>query len=171
VAAIRLLGDLRQAIANSELALVYQPKFELATSRIVGAEALLRWPRPDGEVLTPDDFLPLVRRHGLIGSVTDFVLNRALDDALVWHTASFDVPGGGESVRAVAGQTSGSPQRSAAPTADRGLDPAALTVEITETCPGATWSGLRAFWNSCGATGLALRSTTSAAATRPCRTA
>jgi diguanylate cyclase (GGDEF)-like protein len=131
VAAIRLLGDLRQAIANSELALVYQPKFELATSRIVGAEALLRWPRPDGEVLTPDDFLPLVRRHGLIGSVTDFVLNRALDDALVWHTASFDVP---VAVNLFAPSLAnlGIPAKISRSTADRGLDPAALTVEITE---------------------------------------
>ncbi|HTY27495.1 MAG TPA: diguanylate cyclase, partial [Mycobacterium sp.] len=66
VSAIRLLGDLRKAIANGELSLVYQPKFDLATPRIVGAEALLRWPRAGGEVLSPDDFLPLVRRHGLM---------------------------------------------------------------------------------------------------------
>ena len=67
-------------------------KFDLTTARIVGVEALLRWPREDGQLAEPDDFLPLVRRHGLMASVTDFVLNRALDDAASWQAASVDVP-------------------------------------------------------------------------------
>ena len=46
--AIELLGKLRQAIDKAELTLVYQPKFDLRTAEIVGAEALLRWPSPTG---------------------------------------------------------------------------------------------------------------------------
>lgn len=130
VAAIRLLGDLRHAIANAELTLVYQPKFELATGRIVGAEALLRWPRPDG-LLTPEDFLPLVRRHGLITAITDLVLNRALDDALAWQNASLGLP---VAVNLFAPSLAnlGIPAQITAALADRGLDPRVLTVEITE---------------------------------------
>lgn len=131
VAAIQLLGDLRQAIANSELVLVYQPKLNLRTSRIVGVEALLRWPRSDGEVLTPEEFLPLVRRHGLMAAVTERVLNRALDDALVWHDASYEVP---VAVNLFAPSLAnlGIPAKITEALASRGLDPAALTVEITE---------------------------------------
>jgi diguanylate cyclase (GGDEF)-like protein len=131
VAAIRLLGDLRQAIANADLTLVYQPKVDLFTARIVGVEALLRWPRPDNGVLGPDDFLPLVRRHGLMGAVTDFVLDRALDDAVTWHAAAFDVP---VAVNLFAPSLAnlGIPARIAKALAERGLEPAMLTVEITE---------------------------------------
>ena len=130
VAAIRLLGDLRHAIANAELTLVYQPKFELATGRIVGAEALLRWPRPDG-LLTPEDFLPLVRRHGLITAITDLVLTRALDDALAWQNASLGLP---VAVNLFAPSLAnlGIPAQITTALADRGLDPRVLTVEITE---------------------------------------
>ena len=131
LAAIELLGDFRQAIANSELALVYQPKFDLLTSRIVGVEALLRWNRPDGRVVTPKDFLPLVHRHGLTGAVTDFVLNRALDDALGWRAASFDVP---VAVNLFAASLTnlGIPAKITQAVTERGLPPSSLTVEITE---------------------------------------
>lgn len=131
VAAIRLLGDLRQAIIDSALTLLYQPKFDLATSRIVGVEALLRWPRPDGQVLTPDEFLPLVRRSGLMESVTDFVLNRALDDALAWRASSFDLSVA-VNVFAPSLANLGIPGKITRALADRGLDATALTVEITE---------------------------------------
>jgi diguanylate cyclase (GGDEF)-like protein len=131
LAVIELLGDFRQAIANSELALAYQPKFDLGTFRIVGVEALLRWNRPDGRVVTPKDFLPLVHRHGLTGAVTDFVLNRALDDALAWRSASFDVP---VAVNLFAASLTnlGIPAKISQALAERDLHPATLTVEITE---------------------------------------
>lgn len=131
LAAIELLGDFRQAIANAELALVYQPKFDLVTLRIVGVEALLRWNRPDGRVVRPKDFLPLVHRHGLTGAVTDFVLNRALDDALAWRSASFEVP---VAVNLFAASLTnlGIPAKLSQALAERDLHPAILTVEITE---------------------------------------
>ncbi|MCB0945126.1 MAG: EAL domain-containing protein, partial [Mycobacterium sp.] len=57
VEAIRLLGELRQALERRELVLVYQPKFDLRTSAIVGVEALIRWPHPGRGLLMPDLFL------------------------------------------------------------------------------------------------------------------
>jgi diguanylate cyclase len=59
-AQIRLLGELRRAIDHAELDLVYQPKMQLRTRRIVGLEALLRWPHPELGVLRPDVFMTLV---------------------------------------------------------------------------------------------------------------
>ena len=131
VAAIELLAELRHAVDNAELALVYQPKIDLTTSCVVGVEALLRWPRPNGEVLTPDEFLPLVQRHGLMVEVTDFVLNRALDDAVTWREGSVDLP---VAVNLFAPSLANLavPDKITRALADRGLDPGILTVEITE---------------------------------------
>lgn len=131
VAAIALLGDFRGALTNAELALVYQPKFDLITERIVGVEALLRWHRRDGRVVTPRDFLPLVHRHGLTGPVTEFVLNRALDDMVSWHAASFDIPVA-VNLFAASMANRGIPDKLMAALTERGLPPQALTVEVTE---------------------------------------
>ncbi|MCV7218777.1 bifunctional diguanylate cyclase/phosphodiesterase [Mycobacterium crocinum] len=130
-AAIQLLGKLRVAIEHGELTLVYQPKFDLRTGEIVGAEALLRWPQPDGSVLAPDQFLPLVRRHGLMGSVTQLVIGKALDDARSWHRAGADVS---VAVNLFAPSVANVdlPETIAHALADHGLRPSALTVEITE---------------------------------------
>ncbi|WP_418005020.1 putative bifunctional diguanylate cyclase/phosphodiesterase [Mycobacterium sp. PDNC021] len=90
---VQLLGQLRRAITDSELRLVYQPKVSLATGDIVGVEALLRWPHPELGLLTPAEFLPLIRRNGLIGSVTDTVLEQAVRDASTWFgTGHRNVP-------------------------------------------------------------------------------
>jgi diguanylate cyclase (GGDEF)-like protein len=91
-AAVKLLGELRDAIDHGGLSLVYQPKFDLRDDTIVGVEALVRWPHAERGVLGPDHFLPLVREHGLMQSVTEVVLARAIDDATLWHSRGFDVP-------------------------------------------------------------------------------
>ena len=63
-------GDVAQGIANKEFTLYYQPKSSLITSRIVGAEALARWRRPDGTVLPPASFIQVAERGGLIKDLT-----------------------------------------------------------------------------------------------------
>ncbi|GAY16208.1 bifunctional diguanylate cyclase/phosphodiesterase [Mycobacterium sp. shizuoka-1] len=127
----QLLGRLRHAIDHAELSLVYQPKLDLRTGAIVGAEALLRWPQPDGTVLAPEAFLPLVRRHGLMGLVTRLVIGKALDDALTWHRAGVDIS---VAVNLFAPSLAnvGLPAVITQALAYRGLLPSALTVEITE---------------------------------------
>lgn len=129
--AAQLLDELRHAIDRSELTLVYQPKFSLKTSAVVGVEALLRWPRREGGLLGPDEFLPLVRRHGLIGRVTDFVLARALDDAARWSAAGAELPVAINLFPPSLG-TPNLPERIGRELSERGLSPSALTVEITE---------------------------------------
>jgi EAL domain-containing protein (putative c-di-GMP-specific phosphodiesterase class I) len=131
VPAVQVLGRLRVAIDNAELVLVYQPKLDLRSGEFAGVEALLRWPQPDGSVLTPEAFLPLVRRHGLMGLVTQLVITKALDDAAAWHRAGVDVP---VAVNLFAPSMSnvGLPAAIAEALAERGLSPATLTVEITE---------------------------------------
>jgi diguanylate cyclase len=89
---VRLLGDLRQAISRHALTVLYQPKIDLRTNDVVGAEALVRWPHPIFGLVRPQQFLPLVRQHGLMRTVTDLVLDQALGDAARWRLHGIAVP-------------------------------------------------------------------------------
>jgi diguanylate cyclase len=90
--AVQLLGELREAIDRLDLVTVYQPKFDLRSEQIVGAEALVRWPHPERGLLGPEEFLPLVRQHGLMRAVTERVLTQALDDVVVWRRQAAQIP-------------------------------------------------------------------------------
>lgn len=128
---VHLLAELRQAFTNGQLDLVYQPQVELATTRIVGLEALLRWSHPEHGMLGPDEFLPLVRRYGLMRSITDFVIARALDDARRWRDAGIDLP---VAVNMFAPSLTDLelPDRFARALAERDLASTTLVIEITE---------------------------------------
>ncbi|MFZ0712908.1 putative bifunctional diguanylate cyclase/phosphodiesterase [Mycobacterium sp.] len=89
---VRLLSDLRQAISHRALTVLYQPKVDLQTTHVVGAEALARWPHPVLGMVLPHQFLPLVRQHGLMRTFTDVVLDQALCDAAQWRRRGIDVP-------------------------------------------------------------------------------
>ncbi len=130
-ARLRLLGQLRHAIDHSQLHLVFQPQFDLRTGKIVGVETLLRWPHPERGVLGPEQFLHLIRQHGLMGPVNAFVLGEALDAAMRWHTAGARVPVA-INLFAPAIADLSLPDRITQALRDRGLRPAALTVEVTE---------------------------------------
>ena len=130
-AVLTLLGELRQAVDRAELMLVYQPQFRLQTGDLVGFEALVRWPQADGTVRMPHDFLPMVRRHGLVDAVTDLVLGKACQDAVRWRAAGIDAS---VSVNVFAPSLADStlPGRIAAALDGNGLPPSRLTIEITE---------------------------------------
>jgi diguanylate cyclase (GGDEF)-like protein len=130
-ATVRLLGELRRAIDHVDLSLVYQPKFDLRDNDIVGVEALVRWPHRDRGLLGPDHFLPLVREHGLMRSVTELVLAQALDDVAGWHAHGFTVPVAVNIFAPSLGDLE-LPRQIARALSDRNLRPDALTVEITE---------------------------------------
>jgi diguanylate cyclase (GGDEF)-like protein len=127
----RLLDDLRRAIDNVDLTLVYQPKFNLCDGLIVGVEALVRWPHPELGLLGPDRFLPLVRRHGLVRSVTELVLAQALDDVADWRAHGVALPIA-VNISAPSLSDLELPARIRRALVDRDIPPALLTVEITE---------------------------------------
>lgn len=127
----RLLRELRQALEQRQLCVVYQPKFDLRTYDIVGLEALVRWRHPRRGLLTPEQFLPLVRQHGLMRSVTAAVFDLALDDAARWYGKGVGVP---VAINVFAPEIS-DPELPAQITdalERRRLPPEALIVEITE---------------------------------------
>jgi diguanylate cyclase len=131
LAAVNFLGELRHAIDRGDLALVYQPKFDLRTAEIVGVEALVRWPHPERGLLGPEHFLPLVRQNGLMGAVTELVLARALDDVAAWSSQGVQTTVA-VNISAPSLGDLHLPNRISQLLADRELRPDCLTVEITE---------------------------------------
>ena len=77
---LTLHQQLRHALAREQLRIAYQPIVNLANGKIVGAEALARWTRPDGVAVSPGDFIKTAEDHGFIGSLTNVVLRRALKE-------------------------------------------------------------------------------------------
>ena len=127
---LEIVTDLQRAISNGELTVQYQPIVELATSHVIGAEALVRWWR-GGEVVTPSEFLGAAEESGLIVPLGDWVLRQACAQGAAWQGASWDV---GISVNLSARQITapGFAARVAAALAETGLAPGALTVEVNE---------------------------------------
>ncbi len=82
---LQLMNDLWLAQERQELHLVYQPKFQAPVGPIVGFEALLRWQHPSQGLLTPDQFLPLAEKSGLIIPVGNWVIDEACRQLRVWH--------------------------------------------------------------------------------------
>jgi len=125
-----MASDLQRAITREELTLQYQPIVELATSRVIGAEALVRWWRGD-EAVSPRAFLTVAEDSGLINQLGEWVLRKACAQGAAWRDASWDV---GVSVNIGLRQLN-APQFSAqvaAALAESGLPPSALTIEVSE---------------------------------------
>lgn len=76
--------DLRSALSGDEFVVFYQPQVELATGKLRGYEALVRWERPGEGILPPGDFLTVAEDTGLIRPIGDWVLRKACEDAAAW---------------------------------------------------------------------------------------
>lgn len=129
--AAQLLSELRHAIEHFELTVFYQPKFDMRRDELVGLEALIRWPHPERGLLAPHQFLPLVRQHGLMRSMTTVVLELALDDAAQWSRQGIAVPVAVNVFAPAVGDPS-LPGHIMGALQSRELSPQVLTVEITE---------------------------------------
>ncbi len=82
-----MLTELRQAVENRELTVVYQPKLCLKENRINSCEALVRWTKHDGTVVSPTEFIPLAEDFGLISKLGEQVLESVALQAKSWHDA------------------------------------------------------------------------------------
>jgi diguanylate cyclase (GGDEF)-like protein/PAS domain S-box-containing protein len=90
----RLILDttLRHAITHREFALFYQPQLDAVTERIIGLEALVRLPAPEGGFLAPDQFIPLMESSGLIMPLGEWVLHEACRQGRAWLDAGLQLP-------------------------------------------------------------------------------
>lgn len=146
IARLQLLWDLRRAVDDRLLTLVYQPQFGMADGAVCGAEALLRWEHPTLGTLEPSQFLPLVREHGLMDAVTDLVLSRAVADGAAWNAAGSDV-GVAVNLWARSLDEDELPERIMSVLDDYGLPANLLTVEITEELMVADFAKVRGVLN------------------------
>ncbi|HEV8652367.1 MAG TPA: bifunctional diguanylate cyclase/phosphodiesterase [Actinomycetes bacterium] len=129
-----LEADLRHALDRDQLHLLYQPIIHLASGRIVGAEALLRWQHPTRGLLAPGSFIPLAEQTGLLIPIGMWVLDQACQQARDWQTT---IPGHerlGISVNLSAVQLAQPtfPDQVTRTLTDTGLDARHLTLELTE---------------------------------------
>jgi diguanylate cyclase (GGDEF)-like protein len=124
--------DLRVALENGEFFLVFQPTFDLSDMSPTGLEALIRWNSPTRGIVQPDDFVPLLEETGLITDIGRWVLERACVQGAAWRTAGYEI---GIAVNVSARQLDSDRILADVQDAltDSGLEPEALTLEITET--------------------------------------
>jgi EAL domain-containing protein (putative c-di-GMP-specific phosphodiesterase class I) len=86
-----LMGELREAIDQGDIVVHYQPQVEIASGRVLGVEALVRWQHPRHGLLAPDTFIPSAEQTGLIGPLTQHVLNCALEQCARWQSEGLDL--------------------------------------------------------------------------------
>jgi diguanylate cyclase (GGDEF)-like protein len=82
---LRLAGDLRRAIERKEFTIYYQPVIEIATGKLAGMEALLRWEHPERGLLLPTEFLPLAEESGLIIPLGQWVIDEVCHQTRLWQ--------------------------------------------------------------------------------------
>ncbi len=123
---------LREALANSELVLYYQPKVGLNGSFIAAFEALVRWQHPARGLLGPDLFIPLAEQHGLINELTWVVLEQAMAQCCLWH-------GQGVTVQVAVNMSASTlkeldlPEKIGGLLERYGLESSQIVLEVTET--------------------------------------
>jgi diguanylate cyclase (GGDEF)-like protein/PAS domain S-box-containing protein len=129
---MRVESGLRHALGNGELLLHYQAKYELASERIIGAEALVRWRHAERGLVPPSEFIPLAESTGLVVQVGEWVLETACAQAATWQRKGLQPFRIAVNVSARE-FTQALPARLAKILARYQLDPAWLELEITES--------------------------------------
>jgi EAL domain-containing protein (putative c-di-GMP-specific phosphodiesterase class I) len=127
--------DLEQAIEKSELLVYYQPtirRFADNSWDIAAVEALLRWNHPIRGLLTPDAFLSMGEQHGLSRAMTDFVIQRGVQQLKGWQAMRVNI-GLRINIAAMLIADIDFPDRLEATLAEHSIEPEALTLEVTET--------------------------------------
>ncbi|MGX7680997.1 putative bifunctional diguanylate cyclase/phosphodiesterase [Jatrophihabitans sp. DSM 45814] len=88
---LRLLGELRQAMDDNALTLHYQPKVSMRDGSLLGVEAMIRWEHPQRGFVSPDEFIPLAERSGIMPQLTERVVTLAFRQMAHWRSCGLDV--------------------------------------------------------------------------------
>ena len=128
-----LENNLRQVLDRNELLLYYQPKLDLATGRVIGLEALLRWQHPELGLVSPALFIPIAEETGLIVEIGEWAIRKACQQTVAWHRAGFKPLSVAVNLSARQFFQPNLVEMIAQALGDSGLEPGALEIEITET--------------------------------------
>src|ERR1700683_1572902 len=130
---LTLENPLRQALAKGELFLMYQPQMDIATGRIVGLEALLRWQHPDLGLVPPDRFIRIAEKSGLILPIGEWVLRAACSQVRKWQDEGLPAVTVAVNVSAVQFRQEGFCELIRRLLHETGLAPQYLELELTES--------------------------------------
>ncbi len=86
------LDAIRCAIDHCEFVLYFQPKVNMRSGEVIGAEALIRWQHPERGLVLPGDFLPIIDDHPISVELGIWVIDSALKQMAIWRTAGLDLP-------------------------------------------------------------------------------
>jgi len=131
--ALMMASSLRLAIERDELLLEYQPRLDLATGRVTGAEALVRWNHPALGRIMPSQFIGLAEKTGLIDPIGEWVLRRACTQMVEWRRAGVGLPRVAVNISARQFRHPDFTERIAAILQETGMDASTLEVEVTES--------------------------------------
>ena len=130
---MQLGNALRRALENNELFLQYQPLINLASGKIIGAEALLRWQHPKQGLIPPEQFIPIAESTGLIVPIGEWVLHIACQQAAEWHRAGWVDLQMAVNLSGVQFRRSNLEQTILTAIQTSGIDPNLLELELTES--------------------------------------
>jgi EAL domain-containing protein (putative c-di-GMP-specific phosphodiesterase class I) len=151
---LALKNGLRDALALGQLFIEYQPQVELATRRIVGVEALLRWQHPEFGRVEPSRFIPLAEETGMIVPIGEWVLRTACAQNRAWHDAGLPPVKTAVNLSARQLKMPGLVGRVLQIVAETGIAPGCLDLEITEGMLIDDLDGNRAIMTELRAAGL-----------------
>jgi diguanylate cyclase (GGDEF)-like protein/PAS domain S-box-containing protein len=126
-------SELRQAIAEQQFVLYYQPQIDMKSGRIIGAEALLRWRKPGKGIVGPGAFLARAEENDLILPINEWVLQEACREAKSWQRLGLPPLRIGVNLSAVQFRRQSVPLLVAKTLANTGLEPRRLDLELTES--------------------------------------
>jgi len=130
---MRLEGELRLALERDEFVLHYQPVIDLETGLIKSAEALLRWQHPERGLVAPNEFIPVLEESGLIMPVTEWVLNKSIEQIRAATPKGIPAPGLAVNITAGCFHGNGITKCTGNVLAGFDGDPGGLILEITES--------------------------------------
>ena len=129
---IAIETSLRTALQSQQLDVHYQPIVNIESNCVVALEALLRWKHPSHGYVRPERFMGIAEETGLMVPIGDFVLQRAVEDAVRWRQAGGTLVPIAVNVSAVQLQRSNLAESISRLTRQHGLEPSLLQVELTE---------------------------------------
>ncbi|MBF8778464.1 EAL domain-containing protein [Pseudomonas fulva] len=130
---VETAGELRRALENQELRVFYQPVHDLASSRMIGVEALVRWQHPQRGMVSPAEFIPIAERTGLIAEIDTWVLRQACQQMVRWQAEGRGLAFVAVNLSSRLFGQCGLYRQVAQVLDETGLDPALLELEVTES--------------------------------------